>query len=134
MYHLGDFGDYSLISRLNGKVILIYGNYEMSDNITEEELEKHGFYKVYTNKIVRRFNDNLFLNMSHEPSKSREFYGKNDFNLFGHIHKLQMVKRFGLNVGVDCHNFYPIDIETVMFYKNTILNFYDEEVFCHKVQ
>ena len=43
--------------------------------------------------------------------------------------KLSMVKRFGLNVGVDCHNFYPIDEEVVKFYRNAIINHYDEEVF-----
>lgn len=52
-----------------------------------------------------------------------------EFNLFGHIHKLQMVKRYGLNVGVDCHDFMPIDINTVLFYRNAILNHYDNNVF-----
>jgi hypothetical protein len=40
-----------------------------------------------------------------------------------------MVKRNGLNVGVDCHNFCPIPIETVLFYRDAILNAYDENVF-----
>ena len=40
-----------------------------------------------------------------------------------------MVKRFGINVGMDCHNFYPIDMQTVLFYHNGILHYYDYEVF-----
>lgn len=40
-----------------------------------------------------------------------------------------MIKPYGLNVGVDCHNFTPIDLDTVSFYLNGILNFYDNEVF-----
>ena len=40
-----------------------------------------------------------------------------------------MIKRFGLNVGIDCHNFKPIDLDTVLFYDNALKNFYDEEVF-----
>ena len=52
-----------------------------------------------------------------------------NINFFGHIHKLCMIKQYGLNVGVDCHNFYPIDLETVLFYHNAILNHYDIEVF-----
>ena len=51
------------------------------------------------------------------------------FHLFGHIHERQMIKRFGLNVGIDCHNFKPIDLDTVLFYDNALKNFYDEEVF-----
>lgn len=43
--------------------------------------------------------------------------------------KLQMVRRYGLNVGTDCHNFKPISINDVMFYRNAILNYYDENVF-----
>ena len=53
----------------------------------------------------------------------------NHINLFGHVHKLCMVKPFGLNVGMDCHNFYPIDMETVLFYHNAILRYYDNDVF-----
>ena len=30
-YHLGDFGDYDMVKYLNGKVILIMGNYERKD-------------------------------------------------------------------------------------------------------
>jgi hypothetical protein len=40
-----------------------------------------------------------------------------------------MVRKNGLNVGVDCHNFTPIDISTVLFYKEAIEKYYDYEVF-----
>ena len=43
-----------------------------------------------------------------------------------------MVKRNGLNVGVDCHNFRPIDVETIEFYRTAIEKFYDENVFSEK--
>lgn len=39
------------------------------------------------------------------------------------------MKSFGLNVGTDCHNFTPIDIDTVKFYFNAIKNYYDSNVF-----
>lgn len=69
--------------------------------------------------------------MAHVPSEV-EKVSKNDdfeFGLFGHIHKLQMVRRYGLNVGIDCHNFKPISYDEVLFYKNAILNHYDNETF-----
>ena len=31
VYHLGDFGDYNVIKKLKGNVILIMGNYEEND-------------------------------------------------------------------------------------------------------
>lgn len=125
--HLGDFGDYENVKKLNGKVILVYGNYEVKDNITADYLLDIGFYKVFTTQTTCVINGFKY-HLQHEPSKCKTDLDENEFNLFGHVHKLQLVKRFGLNVGTDCHNFYPISMETVLFYKNGF-NFYDEEVF-----
>jgi calcineurin-like phosphoesterase family protein len=124
VFHLGDFGNYEYAKRLNGHIFLLFGNYERDDNVTPEELkEKYGFTYVSNNDVLSLKENNLFL--VHEPS--HRINGK--FNLFGHIHSLQKVKRNGLNVGVDCHNYTPIDIDTVEFYRNAIQNHYDEEVF-----
>ncbi|MGL4452510.1 MAG: metallophosphoesterase family protein [Sarcina sp.] len=132
VYHLGDFGNYDTVKKLNGSIVLLFGNYERKDEVDIERLIELGFLGVYENKSVMI---NVPLNercseryiMAHEPSNLG--VDKTFFCLFGHIHKLQMVRKYGLNVGVDCHNFKPIDIETVRFYKNAIENFYDEEVF-----
>lgn len=133
--HLGDFGNYEIIKKLSGKVILICGNYEMTDlkNMFDNDKDKFkeyllglGFYQVHFDPII--FNNKTTLKdiyMCHEPSK----HNPNKFNLFGHIHRLCMVKRFGLNVGTDCHGFSPIGEEDILFYKNGIENFYDDEVF-----
>ena len=128
VYHLGDFGDYEVSRKLNGNIHLLVGNYERNDiqkkSTTIEKLQDY-FYSVVTkDKLKIDLYDNSF-NLVHEPSNMVN----NEFNLFGHIHKLQMVKRTGLNVGVDCHNYSPIELETVLFYKNAIENFYDEDVF-----
>ena len=40
-----------------------------------------------------------------------------------------MIKPYGLNVGTDCHNYDPINLETVLTYHDAILNYYDEDVF-----
>lgn len=87
VYHLGDFGAYENINKLNGNISLILGNYERND----------------LDKDIVTVNDLFDLFIS--------------------------VKRNALNVGVDCHNFRPISIETVEFYRNAIENHYDEEVF-----
>lgn len=130
VYHLGDFGDYNVRQFLNGHIVLLYGNYERADEkenpyLAEHLVEYHGFDLVIRDDYMHRAFDYMSFNLVHEPSKT----DPNIFNLFGHIHKLQMVKRNGLNVGVDCHNFTPIDLDTVKFYRNAIENHYDEEVF-----
>lgn len=144
VYHLGDFGDYERVKDLNGNIILLFGNYEHRDVISEEELISIGFKDVITtntNKVVfYNTKDDMYnkemleLIMAHEPSNFSENNRHSaSFCIFGHIHKLQMVKRFGLNVGVDCHNFKPIDLDTILFYRNAIQNFYDEEVFVQEI-
>ena len=133
--HLGDFGNYEKIKELNGKVILICGNYEFQDlkNLFQNDKDKFteyllslGFHNVYYNPVI--YNNKTTLKniwLCHEPSKHNPEY----FNLFGHIHRLCMVKKFGLNVGTDCHYFSPISEEDILFQKNGIENHYDNEVF-----
>ena len=39
------------------------------------------------------------------------------------------VKKFGLNVGTDCFNYTPSTIEEILFYKQAIEKYYDQDVF-----
>lgn len=139
VYHLGDFGNYDIIKQLNGKVRLIYGNYETEDLKNRpsllDELKELGFDcqypfdDMYIQKCVIDV-DGYEICMAHKPTSVIHENAKDKIHLFGHIHKLQMVKKRGLNVGVDCHNFTPIDLDTVLFYHNAIQKYYDKDVFC----
>lgn len=120
VYHLGDVGDFQFINQLNGSIKLITGNYDDISEITK----CNKIIDVSFSKSIQC--DDILINMVHDP----KFRKISLFTLFGHIHKLSMVKRNALNVGVDCHNFTPIDLECVLFYKNAIENHYDESVFC----
>lgn len=123
VFHLGDFGDFSFAPVLNGKINLLYGNYERDKGMAPDLLERSYFNKIYTDKslILREINAELV----HEPEYKRH----NEFYLFGHIHEKQKVKRNGLNVGVDVNNFTPVSLETIEFYRNAIQNIYDENCF-----
>ena len=129
VYHLGDFGDFRFAEYLNGNIILLFGNYERMELLNYDTVEHmmSGTY-FHSYNIYGEYNlliDDTIYSLVHEPSNCSTDY----FKLFGHIHKLQMVKRNGLNVGVDCHDFYPIDLATVEFYRNAIERHYDEDVF-----
>jgi len=129
VHHLGDFGNPDVLEELNGRICLLPGNYD--DDLPLQQLVKDGLIKVLMNpnheSALKGFPlDNGFVKLIHEPEEADS---TNDFYLFGHIHKLQMVKRNGLNVGVDCHNFRPISEEEVMFWVNAILKHYDDNVF-----
>ena len=124
VYHLGDFGDPKFINHLRGaKILILPGNYD--DNATLEALKQDRRVSIIVENCL--LDGASLVRMIHEPNHAQTFGA--DFFLFGHIHRLQMVKRNGLNVGVDCHDFRPIDMETVMFYKNAICKHYDSNVF-----
>lgn len=124
VYHLGDFGDLSVLPKLNGKIRLIMGNHERKENLTREELLSAGFDQVFENTAVIVVND-MSINLCHEPSKHNKYM----FNLFGHLHNLILLKEFGVNVGVDCHHFMPINFERIELYIRLRDNAYKGELF-----
>ena len=138
VYHLRDFGNPQMIKHLKGRrIYLLPGNYDTEDIVSK--LKDNNRYTLTYNRVtVIKSNDEITLDnikfkLIHAPEEGEGI----DFFLFGHIHKLQMVKENGLNVGVDCHNFKPIDTKTVLFYRNAIVNHYDRNVFmsnCMKTQ
>lgn len=122
IYHLGDFGDAEKVEKLNGFIYFLPGNYD--DTETIKRLSRFCEEIIFSNYVS--WNGGSRLQLIHEPN---EAINRGNFFLFGHIHKLQMVKRNGLNVGVDCHDFRPITLDTVLFYKDAIENHYDDNVF-----
>ena len=125
IFHLGDFGNVAMLQHLKGKKIRILpGNYDTPEILSELIQDKRVGILEATEWHLN-IND-LWLRLVHCPMDAQY---QDDFYLFGHVHQAQMVKSNGLNVGTDCHNFQPIDTETVLFYYNAILNYYDENVF-----
>ena len=152
LIHLGDVGEVNSMKRMvscHENTILILGNYETNEMVKfrlsfseyrTHLLEDIGFLDVYENYAIL-YIDNLnnWFFLTHDPKyfadRTKELgityeqYEKVRC-LFGHIHGRQMIKRFGLDVGVDAHHFKPISIDDVMFYIEAIDKYYDESVFC----
>jgi len=125
VYHLGDFGNPDKIIQLNGDGIYLLKSKDYDVDIKFDDDRVN----VLESGTRIKLEDKEFI-MIHAPEDGYEYEDdSNLFYLFGHIHKAQMIKRNGINVGVDCHNFTPIDIETILFYRNAIENHYDENVF-----
>ena len=118
IYHLGDFISYNLrdkeyqttyklVKKIKANVILVMGNneervlrYEFKNNF--EAFKKFmldcGFKDVIIGGVdINLRGHNLYLN--HYPSKHKNGV----VNLFGHIHKSALVKRYGFNMGLDNH-------------------------------
>lgn len=134
IYHLGDFGNFKIADKLNGKIILILGNYEIEEmydkamsfyNYRTYLKMNYNIHEVYE-KNFKYLNDKEIWNLTHKPIDC----DRTKFNLFGHIHRSQMIKPYGLNIGIDCNYYKLFSLHDVLFYKNALENrFYDENVF-----
>ena len=124
VYHLGDVGNYRILNCLNfKKLYIIPGNYEKPEVLNMlKTIENIEILEPNTNINIEGIGE---VELVHEPTKRKT----KNFLLFGHVHRLSMVKENALNVGIDCHFFKPIDEETILWQYNGIKNHYDENVF-----
>lgn len=136
VYHLGDFGDFEVTKYLNGHIRLLLGNYERKE-VKEGKYSTNDLYKYfetvdeYPVDITLKSSNGIIIKtkMMHEP----ECYDIYRFNLFGHIHGRRMIKKYGLDVGQDAHNFKPISLDDCMFFANALnKGYYDHNVFDNK--
>ena len=133
VYHLGDFGNYEKIKELNGNVILVCGNYEEADYKDDfdgfrKKLLELGFQEVYKEGLYLDkdvLGEKVYL--THKPLS----HAKDCLTMFGHVHNLAPVKKFGFNVCVSYHNYAPISASTAKRYLNFIRNYsFDKQIFC----
>ena len=130
-----------MLKYLNGKVILIRGNHDKEE---KEKLLEYGFSDVIDNTITFMYPktdieddfDGAKLILGHEPKTCLEVLKSEDkeytYALFGHIHGRQKIKKFGIDVGVDANNFYPMRAtKEVRFLINALQKGYDDEVFVY---
>ena len=137
VWHLGDFGNHEMVKYLNGKINLIFGNYEEeeagSDRIKfHDRLIELGFNSVSINGKAVLEQDWGPLVLAHKPTDAKKEFeedGKVGFVAFGHIHGRQKCKAWGIDVGVDGNNFKPYSIDDLKFYKEAIEKYYDNDVF-----
>lgn len=128
--HLGDFGNPEIVKWLNfKKMYFLSGNYEKKDpSIVKKLLEDDRVVLIDDkSKKVKVCNKEYWI--CHEPLNDM---GEDKFYLYGHIHRLQMVKRNGINVGIDANRFMPMSTQEIDFLRGGIDNHFDENVFSDK--
>ena len=147
VYHLGDFGDLWPIQYLNGKIILIEGNVDKNEIEKNSEYKsklKNYFEKIYENPIINEDLEYGKKILCHEPLEGLKLYNSikyennlkyKDINfiLFGHIHGRQKFKVFGMDVGMDANNYFPISEKDVEYYRKDLKKDekYNSHVFCN---
>lgn len=119
VYHLGDIylgpadRAYSLLSALNGRIILIRGNH---DRHSKNWYLERGIAEMYSSLFLYAGGKRILL--THEPDKGiGEDY---DLHFFGHIHNddhrgtYPTIARNGACLCVELWNYTPVQLETVL--------------------
>lgn len=133
VFHLGDFGEPEFIQYLNGIIYLISGGYDDRYD-SQQFINQIKKYKPNIRLIKQNYKikikDGEYLKLIHIPEHGQD--DGEDFFCYAHVH-YQKFKRNGVNVGVDCNNYCPIDLDTVLFFRDAVLKFYDNNVFMEKI-
>lgn len=144
IYVLGDFINYNkydkssyetcfkLVQKIKAKVILILGNNEerlINDKFDSnfdkfrEYLLQMGFADVVKKGLELEICGTRYY-LNHYPAKAN----KDMLNLFGHVHSCCQIKKYGLNVGVDCHYFKLLSEADVKMFEDR-RDCFDENVY-----
>ncbi|WP_106791164.1 metallophosphoesterase family protein [Aquimarina sp. Aq78] len=128
VYHLGDVGLINpkklekILSRLNGKIYLIKGNHEKSAESCKDRFE---WIKDYYELIVNDADfekGNQLLVLFHYGMRVWNASHWGTYHLYGHSHGTlpDNPNSLSFDIGVDCHNFYPLsysDVKSIMLSK-----------------
>jgi len=130
VYIIGDFA-YSEeglknAKQLNGTKILIKGNYD--DQFPDEMLLK--YFNWVLKDLVYTTSNGIDLYLNHYPINGK----KGMLNLTGHIHSLWKVQRNMINVSVECWDYKPVSMDDILFTKNAMEKFYDQNVFAGELE
>ena len=139
VYILGDFSWYKprkteeILRKLKGRKILIKGNHDV--NFLKKDFDTSLFAGIYDYLEIKENNINYVL--FHYPIAEFNEKKHNWVHLYGHIHtmnpELEKELKNSYNVGVDRHNYEPVEIINFlpMFVENLPINsmlfFYNEE-------
>ena len=121
VYHLGDFGfGYkenieTIINQLNGKIHLIIGNHEKP---ALQNSDKFVWTKEYFELKVSDpdcYNGYQNIILFHYAMRVWRHDSRGSWHLYGHSHGNlpDEEDRLAFDVGVDCHDFYPLSYEEV---------------------
>jgi len=121
VYYLGDFTLASAgtaahyLERLVGRITFLTGSHDRWLKYPADR-NKYGVFSrhMYVGDIHKIKHQDQYVTLCHYAMRSwpRSFHGS--LHLYGHSHgRLPQYGR-SLDVGVDCHNFYPISLDSVV--------------------
>lgn len=123
VYHLGDFAfsrpdkTNEIASQLNGTKFIVLGNHDKDAPINFKRVEQcHELYD-FNQKVVLCHYGLRVWNRSHHGS----------LLLYGHSHGSLPGNSQSLDVGVDCWDYYPVNLPTIMKRMATLPSYKSED-------
>ncbi len=121
VYYVGDLALMSsnklkpILDRLNGKIYLIKGNHEDAAIANASRFEWIKDYYELKVKDVYAHNGEQLIVLFHYAIKEWNASHYGTWHLYGHYHGTLFDDPLSrsIDIGVDCHNFYPISYEEV---------------------
>lgn len=121
VYHLGDFGlTYkenlkTILDQLNGKIHLIVGNHESAAIQNKQRFEWIKEYYELKIKDPDCSNGVRRIILFHYAMRTWRGAGRGNWHLYGHSHGNlpDLEDQLCFDVGVDCHDFYPLSYQEV---------------------
>ncbi len=121
VYHIGDFGiTYkenleTILNQLHGKICLIAGNHE---NAAKQNKKRFEWIKDYYELKVKDpdcSNGVQRILLFHYAMRTWRGAYRGNWHLYGHSHGTlpDLENQLCFDVGVDCHDFYPLSYEEV---------------------
>lgn len=138
VYHLGDVGLCSsgklrkILDRLNGKKYLIKGNHERSAldcHTSFEWIKDYHELKVQDSEFEK---GSQMLALFHYSMRVWNKWHRGTYHLYGHSHGTleDNPNSQSFDIGVDCHDFYPLsyeEVKVIMKTKTWVAPFANEE-------
>ena len=134
VYVLGNFGNYDIIPKLNGKIILLEGPREFAIFNTAEYA---GIVEYFANKYGTPYLINTSIEVECDLNSEKvplelilkynapeELYNIRNAqccNLYSNPFFKDIATVHGINVALDLHNFKPVELNTVLFYIKSLL-------------
>lgn len=124
VYHLGDvmMGNYdvNILKRLNGTMFVIRGNHDTENKLRDIYDTGKVANVIHTSELIKFGKLSLFL--CHYPVLTANFddkhFSQHLISLHGHTHQnsnwLFPENPFIYHIGLDSHNCFPVNIETII--------------------
>lgn len=130
-FHLGDFafadGDYirSVLRRLNGYKIFLPGNHDNRGQF--HQFREEGLIQEFHSDWIGKIGNHRF-HIYHFPIQSWDGARHGTIHLHGHSHgSTPSPNMLRMDVGVDCHNWFPISYKAIAEWADSAIKKIDPE-------